>query len=42
MMRLFGCGRPFTTHIEKKKSKADYRFSRDLTPEEVKRVQEVP
>ena len=28
---LLGCGRAFSSHIEKKKSKCDYRFSRDLT-----------
>lgn len=32
--RLLGCGRAFSSHIEKKKSKCDYRFTRDLTPEE--------
>ncbi|MHB0995005.1 MAG: alanyl-tRNA editing protein [Elusimicrobiales bacterium] len=32
--RLLGCGRAFSSHIEKKKSKCDYRFPRDLTPEE--------
>jgi alanyl-tRNA synthetase len=34
MVRLLGCGRAFSSHIEKKKSKCDYRFPRDLTPEE--------
>jgi misacylated tRNA(Ala) deacylase len=34
MVRLFGCARAFSSHIEKKKSKCDYRFPRDLTPEE--------
>lgn len=34
MVRLFGCGRAFSSHIEKKKSKCDYRFSRPLTAEE--------
>lgn len=32
--RLLGCGRAFSSHIEKKKSKCDYRFPRDITPEE--------
>lgn len=32
--RLLGCGRAFSSHIEKKKSKCDYRFIRDVTPEE--------
>ncbi len=31
---LLGCGRAFSSHIERKKSKCDYRFGRDLTPEE--------
>jgi len=39
LMKMFGCGRPFTTHIEKKKSKADYRFDRDLAAEEREEVQ---
>ncbi|OGR81000.1 MAG: hypothetical protein A2X32_08645 [Elusimicrobia bacterium GWC2_64_44] len=34
MVRLFGCGRAFSSHIERKKSKCDYRFPRALTPEE--------
>ncbi|MCM2268174.1 MAG: hypothetical protein NDI60_10430 [Elusimicrobiales bacterium] len=34
VVRLLGCGRAFSSHIEKKKSKCDYRFHRDLTPEE--------
>ena len=35
VMAMLGCGRPFTTHLEKKKSKADYHFTRELTPGEV-------
>lgn len=34
MVRLFGGRRAFSSHIEKKKSKCDYRFERDLTAEE--------
>lgn len=34
MVRMFGVGRAFSSHIEKKKSKCDYKFSRDLTGEE--------
>ena len=26
--RMLGCGRAFSTHIEKKKSKCDFRFPR--------------
>ncbi|HLP17578.1 MAG TPA: hypothetical protein VK470_15050 [Bacteroidota bacterium] len=31
---MLGCGRAFSAHIERKKSKCDYRFTRDLTEEE--------
>jgi misacylated tRNA(Ala) deacylase len=45
MVRMFNCGRAFSAHIEKKKSKCDYRFDRDLTADEVaaieKKVNEV-
>jgi alanyl-tRNA synthetase len=34
LIRMLGTGRPFTTHLEKKKSKADFRFNRPLTAEE--------
>jgi alanyl-tRNA synthetase len=39
MVRMFGRGRSFSSHIEKKKSKCDYRFDRDLTPEEVAEIE---
>ena len=39
MDRLFACGRSFNAHIEKKKSKCDYRFSRPLTAEEISAVE---
>jgi alanyl-tRNA synthetase len=45
MVRMFDRGRSFSTHVEKKKSKCDYRFERDLTADEVgeleRRVNEV-
>ena len=45
LIKLFNTGRPFTTHLEKKKSKADFRFARPLTADEVadieRRVNEV-
>ncbi len=45
MVRLFNRGRSIRQHIEKKKSKCDYRMDRDLTDEELldieKRVNEV-
>jgi alanyl-tRNA synthetase len=34
MVRLFGCDRSFSMHLERKKSKCDYHFNRALTPEE--------
>ena len=45
MVRMFGCERSFSSHIEKKKSKCDYHFDRPLDPDEelelVKQVNEV-
>ncbi len=45
MVRMFNCGRAFSAHIEKKKSKCDYHFDRNLTDDEKaeieKRVNEV-
>jgi len=45
MVRMFGCERSFSSHIEKKKSKCDYHFDRNLTSVEelelVKLVNEV-
>lgn len=34
MVRMFGIRRAFSSHIERKRSKCDYRFGRDLAPEE--------
>jgi misacylated tRNA(Ala) deacylase len=34
MVRMFGCERSFSSHIEKKKSKCDYHFGRTLSPSE--------
>ncbi len=39
LVSMFQCGRPFTTHLEKKKSKADYRFSRALRADEVLEIE---
>jgi misacylated tRNA(Ala) deacylase len=39
LMVMLRCARPFTTHLERKKSKADYRYTRDLTTEETKQVE---
>ncbi len=38
--KIFGCGRAFSAHIEKKKSKCDYHFDRNLTPEEIQTINE--
>ena len=40
MVRMFNRGRSFSAHIEKKKSKCDYRFDRDLTADEVREIQQ--
>jgi len=39
MVRMFDCGRAFRAHIEKKKSKCDYHFERDLTAEEIVQIE---
>jgi Ser-tRNA(Ala) deacylase AlaX len=39
MDRMFNCGRCFNAHIEKKKSKCDYRFDRPLSQTEVQELQ---
>jgi misacylated tRNA(Ala) deacylase len=39
MDRLFACGRSFNAHIEKKKSRCDYRFPRPLTAQETAAVE---
>jgi alanyl-tRNA synthetase len=40
MVKMFNRGRSFSNHIEKKKSKCDYHFDRDLTDVEIKRIEE--
>ena len=40
MDQMFKRGRSFSAHIEKKKSKCDYHFDRDLTPEEIKKIED--
>ena len=39
MDRMFNCGRCFNAHIEKKKSKCDYRFDRELIRQELDEIQ---
>ena len=41
MIRLFGCGRSISAHIERKKSKLDYRLAACPTEEEIKKLEEV-
>jgi len=38
MVRMFGCERSFSNHIEKKKSKCDYHFERNLTEREIEEI----
>lgn len=40
MVRMFNCGRSFSNHLEKKKSKCDYHFFRELTPVEEKDIED--
>lgn len=39
MVTMFKCGRSFSNHIEKKKSKCDYHFSRNLTEDEIGEIE---
>ncbi|HBC39579.1 MAG: hypothetical protein VB075_12000 [Petrimonas sp.] len=39
MARMFGCARSKNTHIERKKSKADYFLSQPPTPEQVVEIE---
>ena len=39
MVRMFKQGRSFSSHIEKKKSRIDYRFKRNLTDQEVAEIE---
>ncbi len=39
MVRMFNKGRSFSAHIEKRKSKCDYHFDRNLTDAEVQEIQ---
>jgi alanyl-tRNA synthetase len=40
MNKMFNCGRSFSAHIEKKKSKCDYHFNRNLTDDEIQTIEE--
>lgn len=39
MARRFGCGRAFSAHIERKKSKLDYHMSKAMTDEEIRSIE---
>ncbi len=39
MVRKFACGRCFSAHVNKKKSKCDYHFDRALTEDEANEVE---
>ncbi|MCG6910768.1 MAG: hypothetical protein LJE94_11675 [Deltaproteobacteria bacterium] len=39
MVRMYDCGRCFSAHIERKKSKCDYRFDHQLTVDEIREIQ---
>ena len=39
MVKMFGCGRAVSAHVERTKSKLDYDFPRALTAEEVAAVE---
>lgn len=39
MIRLFGCGRSVSAHIERKKSKLDYALTTTPTPEDITRIE---
>jgi len=39
MVRMFNRGRSFSAHVEKKKSKCDYHFDRNLTEDETREIE---
>ncbi|OFY38625.1 MAG: hypothetical protein A2X18_00310 [Bacteroidetes bacterium GWF2_40_14] len=39
MVRLFGCKRSISTHIERKKSKCDYLIDQEPTPDQIKEIE---
>jgi len=39
MDRMYQCGRCFNAHIERKKSKCDYRFKKALNADEIEEIQ---
>ncbi len=39
MVQTFGCGRAYSSHIERKKSKCDYKFSEQPSDEQMQAVE---
>jgi misacylated tRNA(Ala) deacylase len=39
MDKMFGCGRAFSSHIEKKKSKCDYHLTKRMTDKDIAAVE---
>ncbi|HAL54965.1 MAG TPA: hypothetical protein DCP63_00435 [Bacteroidetes bacterium] len=39
MVRMFNCGRCFTSHLERRKSRCYYHFDRDLTSQDVDEIE---
>lgn len=39
MSKKYGCGRAFSAHIEKKKSKLDFHLNHELTPDEIAAIE---
>lgn len=40
MVRKFDCGRCFSAHVNKKKSKCDYHFDREMTETEAREIEQ--
>lgn len=40
MIRLFGCGRAVSAHVEKKKSKLDFELSNPIDDTDIQRIEE--
>ena len=40
IVRMYNCNRSFSNHIEKKKSKCDFHFERELSDKDITDIQE--
>lgn len=40
MVKMIGCGRSHNAHVERKKSKCDYRLAQPLTPEQLQDIED--